>query len=121
MQREEFKYDGELTAFLKKAVAYADTYSHFSFFQSNDIPYPFEPFKTLVAIGAKEILKPSHANFDALGAFHQDDWVFGFLGYDLKNELELLKSEHSNHENFDNIGFNDTAGTKFSNFEEMAL
>lgn len=105
LQREEFKYDGELTAFLKKAVAYADTYSHFSFFQSNDIPYPFEPFKTLVAIGAKEILKPSHANFDALGAFHQDDWVFGFLGYDLKNELELLKSEHSNHENFDNIGF----------------
>jgi len=105
VQKEEFKHVGELTAFLKKAVIFADTFSHFSFFQSNDIPYPFEPFKTLLAIGAREILRPTNTNFEALSHFHQDDWLFGFFGYDLKNELENLDSNHSNHENFGGIGF----------------
>jgi para-aminobenzoate synthetase component 1 len=103
--KESFKYDGELTAFLKKAVEYANTFSHFSFFQSNNIPYPFEPFKTLLAIGAREILKPTESNFKALAHFHQGDWLFGFLGYDLKNELESLTNNHTNHEQFGDIGF----------------
>lgn len=105
MKKETFKYEGESTVFLKKAVDYANTFSHFSFFQSNHIPYPFEPFKTLLAIGAREILKPTKSNFKALAHFHQGDWLFGFLGYDLKNELENLSSEHSNHEKFGAIGF----------------
>ena len=69
------------------------------------IPYPFELFKTILAIGAKELLEPSDSNFEALTHFHQNDWLFGFLGYDLKNELENLTSNHSNHENFGDIGF----------------
>ena len=105
MKKASFKHDGELSTFLKKAIDYANTFSHFSLFQSNDIPYPFEPFKTLIAIGAKELLAPSNSNFEALADFHQGEWLFGFLGYDLKNELEKLTSEHSNHEQFDDIGF----------------
>lgn len=105
MKKVTFKYDGELSDFLKKSVDYANTFSHFSFFQSNNIPYPFEPFKTLLAIGARELLNPSSSNFDALSDFHQGDWLFGFLGYDLKNELESLTSQHSNHEQFNDIGF----------------
>jgi len=31
-----------------------------------------------------------------------NDWLFGYIGYDVKNELEDLKSE-----NFDGLGFND--------------
>jgi para-aminobenzoate synthetase component 1 len=38
-----------------------------------------------------------HENFDELEKFHADhnDWMLGFLTYDLKNEFEKLESHHA--------------------------
>ncbi len=59
----------------------------------------------LVAIGAIDVLRCDGGNaFAKLESFqsqHQD-WMFGYLGYDLKNELEQLTSE-----NPDRLGFPD--------------
>ena len=69
--------------------------------------YHFEEpgFECLVAAGCKAKLELNAGNgFAALKefSFTQHDWLFGHLGYDLKNETEQLQSD-----NFDGIGFKD--------------
>ena len=54
-------------------------------------------FECLIACGSEAEIRNSadRNSFDALRDFHQtnQDWLFGFLAYDLKNEIEDLKSE----------------------------
>lgn len=58
--------------------------------------YPFGAFPKCVAVGNKKLnLNPPY--FESLKAFikeNPDKKLFGYLGYDLKNELEKLKSEN---------------------------
>ena len=70
--------------------------------------YHFETpaFECLVAVGCKAKLELNAGNaFASLKVFSeaQQDWLFGHLGYDLKNETEELESG-----NFDGIRFKDT-------------
>ncbi|MFT7149468.1 MAG: para-aminobenzoate synthetase component 1 [Nonlabens sp.] len=101
-----FPYQGfSKEEFIIKALTWADTQSHFAYFNSNDIPYPKNGFRHILAIGANEKLD-CHARsvFDDLRAFHKkieqsdqmNDWLVGYLGYDLKNETERLES--NNHD-----------------------
>lgn len=63
-------------------------------------------FEGLLAIGVEtEIYNTSDASsFKHLQKFHdrRKNWLFGFLSYDLKNEVERLESNHS-----DGLGFPD--------------
>ncbi len=62
-------------------------------------------WECLAAAGKAEVLEVNAGTaFEQLHTFQQGkkDWLFGFLGYDLKNELEALSSQH-----FDGIGLPD--------------
>ena len=63
-------------------------------------------FECLLAAGAKtKVEMQAGKAFDALRSFHKENnnqWLFGHLGYDLKNETEKLSSG-----NADGIGFSD--------------
>ena len=62
-------------------------------------------FECLLAAGATHRLEmPAGKTFSALKDFYNvhKGWLFGHFGYDLKNEVEQLKSS-----NFDGIGFSD--------------
>ena len=62
-------------------------------------------FECLLAAGSKKNIVLNAGNaFEALKKFQQQNpgWLFGHLGYDLKNETEKLHSE-----NYDGIGFAD--------------
>lgn len=57
----------------------------------------------LTAAGAISVMPDSErSKLDAITEFYKssNDWIFGHLGYDLKNEIEELRSEHPDH-----IGF----------------
>ncbi|RYG51329.1 MAG: anthranilate synthase component I family protein, partial [Chitinophagaceae bacterium] len=56
----------------------------------------------ILAAGASHVAKFDHDHFSDLQAFHDlhKTHIFGFLGYDLKNELEVLESA-----NPDKLGF----------------
>ncbi len=59
---------------------------------------PYSSHEAILAVGAfQQVSSPPHASaFDALKDFsdaHQD-WIMGFLSYDLKNQLEDLTSSH---------------------------
>lgn len=64
-------------------------------------------WECLAAAGAVDILElnAGHA-FETLKQFQasKHDWLFGFMGYDLKNEVEALSSKH-----FDGVGLPDLA------------
>jgi para-aminobenzoate synthetase component I len=65
-------------------------------YQKYDLIAASNPISTLNYEKAK--------GFEQLKQFHRkyNDWIFGFLGYDLKNEIEKLSSE-----NIDNLAFPD--------------
>ncbi len=91
--------------FIRKALCFADQFSHCAFYQGNGIAYPHDSFPTLLAIGAEELFDVDKDSFSELAQFHQGEWLFGYLGYDLKNQIEDLESSHANHTQFKNISF----------------
>ncbi|KOF02034.1 hypothetical protein OB69_15025 [Roseivirga seohaensis subsp. aquiponti] len=92
--------------FLEKALHWANGFSHCAYFQSNGISYPYQGFNEILAVGVKRIFKPNEKDrFEALFAFHQNKWLFGYLGYDLKNDTEDLSSKNADHVQFPEISF----------------
>jgi para-aminobenzoate synthetase component I len=105
LQRSSFSFAHQ-PDFYYKALAFAQKFDvccltdgNFPLFSH----YPHQPFKTMLAIGAAKTFdfatdSDQHQTpiFDALAAFQQQaqDWVFGFLGYDLKNSIENLQSNN---------------------------
>lgn len=88
---------------LTDALHWANQQDYFSLLNGNNIAYPHGGFPTMLAIGAKRIFEGDGSlTFEKLDAFHKSNpsWLFGFLGYDLKNELEDLDSCHKNHTQF---------------------
>jgi para-aminobenzoate synthetase component 1 len=93
------------SAFITKALNWADTHSHFAYYNSNQIEYPYSGFMHCLAIGAKRVLHSSKSPFEALADFHQNTWLFGYLGYDLKNNIEKLESQNKDRLLFNDLSF----------------
>ncbi|PUZ29161.1 aminodeoxychorismate synthase component I [Chitinophaga parva] len=79
------------------------------FMDANGYNAPYARYEALLAAGVVHSLAPAAPGpgttaFQRLQAFHAQhpDWLFGHLGYDLKNELFPLTSTHP-----DGIGFPD--------------
>ena len=71
----------------------------------NDYPQKYSSFDCILAVDAFTSIKTDYHNaFEDLKQYQQatKDWLFGYLSYDLKNEVEDL---HSN--NFDGLDFPD--------------
>lgn len=72
---------------------------------SNDYPQTYSSYDCILAVDAFTSVKTDYHNaFEDLKQYQQitKDWLFGYLSYDLKNDVELL---HSN--NFDGLDFPD--------------
>ena len=84
---------------------WAKQFNIFCLLDNHQYHFSEPPFECLLAAGSMARLQPSpgHA-FTALQEFaaSQNDWIFGHLCYDLKNEIEELSSQ-----NFDGTGFPD--------------
>jgi para-aminobenzoate synthetase component 1 len=85
----------EYPGFQEKLFTWIQQFEITAFLDSNRYPdLPYGRWDCLAAAGAVSILECKAGNaFDQLKAF-QTDWFFGFLGYDLKNEVERLDSQH---------------------------
>jgi para-aminobenzoate synthetase component 1 len=99
----------QLTAdFRLKAINWADGFEYCCVMDSNDYPDPYGRYDFIIAAGAKEFVqsKPDHA-FETLKAFYElnPGWIFGMLGYDLKNGLENLESNNLDGLNFPEMFF----------------
>lgn len=83
--------------FRKKAIYWAYQKEIFAYTNPCNQKFPFGAFRELLAADATEVIP-----FNSTGKFEQlkekfqntPDWYFGYFGYDLKNELEDLSSNH---------------------------
>jgi para-aminobenzoate synthetase component 1 len=80
-----------IETFKLQLVEISNQVNHFCYLDSNNYPnYPYSTFGSLFAIDAVDVISVSKnclEQFDAFQLQHQD-WLFGFLNYDLKNEIE---------------------------------
>jgi para-aminobenzoate synthetase component 1 len=89
-----------LEDFKHKMLLLSKQFAHFCLLESNNYErYPYSNFGFFVAIDsiASITANANEAFFPALQTFHntQKEWMFGFLSYDLKSEIEpTLVSEN---------------------------
>jgi len=92
----------DIKSFKEKALQWASSFDTVCYLDSNNFPDQYSKFDALIAIGAKNTLVSEPVNaFEELSKFKSENpgWITGFLGYDLKNELENLTS--ANHDELD--------------------
>lgn len=80
-----------ITALKTQLLTLSEDISHFCFLDSNNYPnYPYSTFGSLFAIDAIDSISVNHDCLAQFEAFQQKnkDWLFGYLSYDLKNEIE---------------------------------
>lgn len=86
-------------------LSWADQFNICCFLDNHQYDFPLHSQECILAAGANSMIREKAGNaFSSLAKFvnQNTDWIFGHLGYDLKNELENL---HSNH--IDLVGFPD--------------
>jgi para-aminobenzoate synthetase component 1 len=93
----------------KKLLHWAGAHEVAVYFDSNDHPETgYGAWDCLVAAGVHDFIQVSAgAAFQGLKSFYEDksDWLFGFMGYDLKNETERMVSAHPDGPGFPDMFF----------------
>jgi para-aminobenzoate synthetase component 1 len=98
----------ELTLFKQKALLWANQFETCCCFDSNEYTDPYSKYDFLLAAGARHQLNTNTGNaFQSLKDFYESNkgWLFGILGYDLKNELEELSSSQEDQLAFPDLFF----------------
>ena len=96
---------GNSPQFKRQLLAWAQQFREVVFMDSNDYPQQYSSYDCILAVDAFTSIKTDYQNaFEDLKQYQQitKDWLFGYLSYDLKNDVEVL---HSN--NFDGLDFSD--------------
>ncbi|MEP6932154.1 MAG: anthranilate synthase component I family protein [Flavobacterium sp.] len=99
------KHIADPEQFKQQLLIWAQQFREIVFLDSNSYPQEYSNFDCLLAADAFTSLKTDfHNAFDDLKQYQSNtkDWLFGYLAYDLKNNVENLKSS-----NFDGLNFPD--------------
>ena len=94
--------------FKQQALQWAGTFEVCCYLDSNYFKSTYSKFDALIAAGVQHDVN-AHAGkaFDALQQFRQEHtgWMTGFIGYDLKNEVEELTSANTDYLHFPDLYF----------------
>jgi para-aminobenzoate synthetase component 1 len=88
-----------------KLLNWAQQFEQVVWLDSNDYPRKYTSFDAVVAVNANSCLTCDYTNaFETLKQYKNSiqDYIFGYLSYDLKNDVENLASK-----NFDGLQFAD--------------
>lgn len=94
--------------FINKALYWAEQFTHYAYFNSNNYHFPHNPFKDFIAINAiKKVPFSNGENFKNLQEFidNNQDYLIGHFTYDLKNEIEKLSSTNEQKTHFEPMSF----------------
>lgn len=96
-------------AFIQKALQWAAQFDHVCYLDSNGYRDNYGNIDVFIAVGATaSFVSDGEDTFAALQRFldgYPNTWVPGYLGYDLKNELEDLHSQHPDRTGFPDAYF----------------
>ncbi len=91
--------------FKQHLLTWAQQFREVVYLDSNDYPQQYSSYDCILAVDAFTSIKTDYQNaFEDLKQYQQisKDWLFGYLSYDLKNDVEALDSN-----NFDGLDFPD--------------
>lgn len=91
--------------FKQQLLAWSQSFREIVFLDGNQEASPYTSFDVVLAVDALTSIKTDYHNaFEDLKQYQQttQDWLFGYLSYDLKNDIEALQSA-----NFDGLHFPD--------------
>ncbi|SKB38857.1 para-aminobenzoate synthetase component 1 [Salegentibacter holothuriorum] len=91
--------------FKQQLLQWSMQFEEIAWLDSNNYQQDYGEFDALLAVGAFTAIKTDyHQAFAKLQEYQQTtkDWIFGYLSYDLKNDVERLSSE-----NYDGLDFPD--------------
>ncbi len=111
IQKAIFKLPNTLL-FKRQVFQWATEFETVCYLDSNDYPQELEnSYDCLVAVGMESELRIDQESggdpFLQLQNYYESkkDWLFGFLSYDLKNDIEDLKSENKDGLDFPKMHF----------------
>ena len=93
------------TEFKQQLLNWANQFEEVVWLDSNSYEFSSVEYEAILAVEAFTALKTDYINaFEKLQEYQQTtkDWIFGYLTYDLKNDVEALSSK-----NFDGLSFPD--------------
>ncbi|MBA5791621.1 chorismate-binding protein [Flavobacterium sp. xlx-214] len=106
MQRFSKTYSVQNSSqFKKQVLQWAQQFREVVFLESNNHKAKYSTHQAILAFDAFTLLQTDYVNaFDALKEYQKNtnDWLFGYLGYDLKNDVAQIQSK-----NFDGLHFPD--------------
>ena len=91
-----------------RVLPWLEQFSIFCFLDNNKYDFLSPTFECLVGAGTINTINSTNGKaLESLQQFkdHQNDWLFGHLSYDLKNEIENLSSAHPDQIRFPDIFF----------------
>ena len=100
-----FKHISNTKEFKSQLLNWANQFREVTFLDSNNYKQDYSSYDLIVAVEAFTSIKTDYVNaFEDLQQYQSNskDWLFGYLSYDLKNDIEDLKSK-----NFDGLEFPD--------------
>lgn len=112
MQRDKEIFSIEkINGFKKKLFSWVSRFSPSAFLDTHHDLFPgslkYSTFECIAATGIIREITPLKDKIDHLALFHDEtkDWLFGYLSYELKNELEKLSSKNPDFVNFPELHF----------------
>ncbi len=86
-------------------LEWANQFSICCFLTSNAYTSPYHSFDYLLAVGANQVFTPQTNWLSSFDGFVEriDDWIFGHISYDCKNETEGVSSYNDDHIGFPDI------------------
>ncbi len=96
------------TAFKQKLFQWSSQFHEIAWLDSNNYPQTSSNYEAVLAVEAFTALKTDYQNaFEQLKEYQETtkDWIFGYLSYDLKNDLENLSSKNSDGLEFPDLYF----------------
>ncbi|MGY8988040.1 MAG: anthranilate synthase component I family protein [Flavobacteriales bacterium] len=102
--RRKYTYAISNEKFIEQLLFWSEKFQESSLLISNNNS---ENFAALVAVGCVKSISPTENSFSELKLFHDEnkDWMFGYLSYDLKNEVENLTSQNTDNLHFPKMMF----------------
>lgn len=91
--------------FKEQMLNWSNQFREVVYLDSNDYPQKYSSYDMVLAVEAFTSIKTDYFDaFSKLNEYYQTtkDWLFGYLSYDLKNDVEKLSSN-----NFDGLHFPD--------------
>ncbi|TDE26926.1 anthranilate synthase component I family protein [Flavobacterium ranwuense] len=105
MRTSIYKSISDPKLFKQQLLFWSQQFREIIYLDSNDYPQKYSSYDCVLAVDAFTSIKTDYHNaFEDLKQYQQitKDWLFGYLSYDLKNDIEQLQST-----NFDGLDFPD--------------